>query len=362
MIKLYTGSLQEPNYAAEFIAQLDTYYASPTSSFYDHEIERRFYEQKLRHIGWTPYPKDGLVTFGASGTNMCDRQLVFKNDRTTKPEKDDDIPFRGRQRRVGNAVVDYIQMDIAHMPKRLGKNAKFRFAEVVTGTNKLGHIEREWLFEDAAEQRKVFEHPHPETGKLVKFAITAKPDGILEYGEDGKPFIFEFKTKATGIVEMNGKLDFKGAQEDHIRQTIAESLIFGINDVLIVYESTQKPSWFSDEETKSVPKTRKTWRDGQPIPDIRAFHIKVTDAMRESLLDDLARQVSLVYDNKERGTVPDVTLESVTHCGFCPYSRHCHETLTDDNREALESLERRIAGSNMAGKYEHRNLAKYLSE
>src|SRR5690606_31016115 len=120
-------------------AQLDAYYASPTTSFYDREIERRFYEQKLRHIGWKPYPKDGLVTVGASGTNMCDRQLVFKNDKATRPEKDEDIPFRGRQRRVGNAIVDYVQLDIAHMPKRLGDKAVFRFAEANS----------EWLLEDA---------------------------------------------------------------------------------------------------------------------------------------------------------------------------------------------------------------------
>lgn len=292
---------------------------------------------------------------------MCDRQLVFKNDRATKPEKDDDIPFRGRQRRVGSAVVEYFQLDLAHMPARLGDKATFRYAEAaVKDDTTVSGMREEWLLEDAAQVRKVFEHPHPDTGEIIKFAITAKPDGILEYIPDDRRVIFEFKTKATGIVEMNGKLDFKGAQDDHIRQVVAESLVFGINDALIVYESTQKPAWFSDEENKNVPKTRKTWRDGQPIPDLRAFHIRITRDMQEALLTDLARQAALVYENWKTGEVPDVTVKSVMHCGFCPFIRHCRETLTPENREELEIANRRYEASSLAGKYEHRQLLQYL--
>lgn len=333
------------------MTQIDAYYAHPASSFYDDRIERRFYEQKLRHIGWKPYPNDGAITFGASGTSMCDRQLVFKNDKAARPEKDHDIPFRGRQRRQGNAVVDFFQLDFVHMPKRIGEDAVFRMKET----------DSEWLFEDAAQTRKVFEHPHPETGEVIRFAITAKPDGLFEYVPEGRPIIFEFKTKASGLVEMNGRFDFKkSAQDDHIRQTVAESLLFGIDDVLIVYESNQKPAWFSDEESKNVPKTRKTWRDGEPIPDVRAFHFVVTESMRRRLLDDLAVQAALVYENKDNGAVPDVTVESTGKCGFCVFRRHCYEKLTDENRAKLERAEQQMASSSMAGKFEHRNLSSYL--
>lgn len=326
---------------------MDAYYSSPDTSFYDNAIERKFYEQKLRHIGFTPYPKDGLVTFGASGTNLCDRQLVFKNDKATRPEKSADIPFRGRQRRQGTAVVDYVQLDILHMPKRLRGAERFRMAVRDNG---------EWDFEEAAQERRVFTHPHPETGEPVSFAITAKPDGKFEYIPDGSRVIFEYKTKASGLRAMNGKLDYKGAQGDHKRQVVAESLVFGIDEALIVYESTQKPSWFSDEESSSVTKGQKTWKDGGPLADMRAFYVKITPTMQRELLDDLARQAALVYS----GEIPEVTVEMTGKCGFCQFRGHCSATLSADNLALLERAESRMAHGSMAGKAAHKNLRQYL--
>jgi hypothetical protein len=339
-----------------FLTQMDAYYASPSSSFYDDALSRRFYEQKLRHLGYTPYPNDGLITFGASGTAMCDRQLVFKNARGIKAEKSDDIPFRGRQRRQGTAIVDFVQLDIVHMRKRLGSTAKLTMAERFEGGIS------EWDFEDAAQERRIFEWPNPETGELVKFAITAKPDGKFVYEPDGSRIIFEYKTKASGLRAMNGKLDFKGAQDEHKRQVTAEALVFGIDETLIVYESTQKPAWFDDAQSTSVTKGQKTWDDGQPRSDLRAFYVKITEEMKNALLSDLARQAALVYEQRSDGAVPDVTTESVGHCGFCQFSEHCRKTITPDNLERLRRVETAMESSQMAGKAEHRNVKAYLAE
>jgi hypothetical protein len=327
---------------------MDAYYASPDTSFYDSTLERKFYEQKLRHIGYKPYPNDGLITFGASGTNMCDRQLYFKNDKGTRAEKSADIPFRGRQRRQGTAVVDYVQLDILHMPKRLGKSAPFTMAVRDNG---------EWDFEDAAQERTVFTHPHPETGELISFAITAKPDGKFDYAADGSRIIFEYKTKASGLRPMNGKLDYKGAQDDHKRQVVAESLVFGIDEALIVYESTHKPSWFSDEESSSVTKGQKTWKEGAPLTDMRAFYVRITDAMKAQILNDLARQAALVY----AGEVPDVSVEMTDKCGFCAFRSHCAATLSVENLARLQRAEAAMAGGSMAGKAAHKSLRNYLA-
>ncbi|WP_433943648.1 hypothetical protein [Paenibacillus sp. SN-8-1] len=329
---------------------MDAYYSSPDTSFYDNALERKYYEQKLRHIGFKPYPKDGLITFGASGTAKCDREIVFKNGRV-KAEKSADIPFRGRQRRQGTAIVDYLQLDIIHAPKRLG-SVKFRMAQRDNG---------EWDFEDAAQERVVFTHPNPETGELVSFAITAKPDGKFEYMPDGSRVILEYKTKASGLRAMNGKLDFKGAQDDHKRQVVAEALVFGIDEALIVYESTQKPSWFSDEESSSVTKGQKTWKEGVPLPDLRAFYVRITDAMKTQLLNDLARQASLVYEAQKTGAVPDVSVEMTGKCGFCAFRGHCAKTLTAENRALLERAESRMASGSMAGKEDHKYLRQYLA-
>ena len=51
--------------ARELSEQFDMYYANPAASFHDNAIARKFYEQRLRHLAFKPYPKDGLVTFGA---------------------------------------------------------------------------------------------------------------------------------------------------------------------------------------------------------------------------------------------------------------------------------------------------------
>lgn len=342
------GSLLEDKHkegselAKQFTEQMDKYYASPSASFHDDNIARRFYEQRLRHLGFKPYPKDGLITFGASGTGLCDRQIVFKNAKV-KAEKTPDIPFRSRQRRVGSAVIEYLQLDIAHMQKRLGKDALFTFATLPNG---------EWAFEDAMQVRQVIEH------NGVKFAITVKPDGILNYAKDAeRRFIFEYKTKASGVVEMNGKLDFSGAQADHLRQVTAEAIVYGINEGFIVYESMHKPSWFSDEERKNVPKTRKTWRNGEPMPDMRMMYFYITEEMKTALLDDLARQAELVYN----GEIPEMTVEFTSKCGFCPFKAHCKSILTDAELTHLQEVESAMATSSMTGKREHTDLMNYLA-
>lgn len=326
-----------------FQAQMDTYYASPQSSFYDNRIERKFLEQKLAHLGFKPYPNDGLVTFGASGTAKCDREIVFKNAKV-RTEKTPDLAHRSRQRRVGTAVIDYVQLDICHVPRRLENDALFTFATLPNN---------EWAFEDAMQVRQVIEH------NGVKFAITVKPDGILNYRDDAdRRFIFEYKTKASGVVEMNGKLDFSGAQADHLRQVTAEAIVYGINEGFIVYESMHKPSWFSDEERKSVPKTRKTWRNGEPMSDMRMMYFYITDEMKTALLDDLARQAELVYN----GEIPEITVDMTSKCGFCPFKTHCKSILTDAELTQLKEVESAMATSNMAGKREHTDLRNYLSE
>lgn len=327
----------------EFAEQLDAYYASPTSGFHDNAIARKFYEQKLRHLAFKPYPNDGLVTFGASGTDKCDLEVFFRNQKI-KPQKSDDLPFRGRQRRQGSAIIEYVQLDLVHMRKRLGDAAKFTVATTDDG---------EFAFEDAAQQRVVFEYDG------VKFAITAKPDGIMTYVDDKSRLLFEYKTKASGIRAMNSKLDYTGPQADHLRQVTAESLVFGIREGILLYESTQKPAWFSDEDNASVTKGAKTWRDGTPIPDIRPFYFYITDEMQEALLRDLARQARVVYE----GEKPNVTADMTTKCGFCAFfGGHCQASLSAENLAELQTVESRMARSTLAGKRDHRSLRAYLDQ
>lgn len=324
--------------AKAFIEQMDKYYSSPNTGFHDNKIAKRFYQQRLDYLKFTPYPKDGLVTFGASGTAMCDRQISFKNSHV-RPKISHDLPHRGRQRRMGSAIIEYFQLDLAHMEKRLGNEAEITLAETEKG---------EYAMEDASQKRKVFDH------NGVKFAITAKPDGIFNY--KGEQLLFEYKTKAGGIKAYNGKLDYKGAQDDHLRQVTAESLLFGIREGLIVYESTQKPAWFSDEEMKSVTKGQKTWKEGEPTPDLRGFYFYITDAMQQTLLDDLSEQAKIVYSE----ITPKMKVEMTNKCGFCKFIDHCKNELSQDEKVMLFEVEKNMSRSSLSGKYEHRNLQNYL--
>lgn len=329
----------------EFIEQLDAYYSDPRSSFYLDRLEKEFYKQRLNHVGFKPYPKDGLVTFGASGTDKCDLEVYYRNQKI-KPEKRHDLPFRGRQRRQGSAIIEMVQLDLIHMPARLGNRAKFTVKKTKSD---------EYAFEDAAQHRAVYE-VEMEDGYKCRFAITAKPDGILEY--EGKSLLFEYKTKAAGLRAMNGKLDFKGPDEGHMRQVTAESLVFGISEGILLYESTQKPSWFSDEERKSVTKGQKTWKEGAPLADVRAFYFTISADEQHALLHHLAKQARNVYEN----TKPTVTPEMTNKCAFCDFfGSHCQGDQPAEVIENLRQVERRMASSHMAGKFEHRNLVEYLS-
>lgn len=297
----------------------------------------------MRYLKFTPPPDDGIVTFGASGTDKCDLEVFFRNQKV-KPQKSDDLPFRGRQRRQGSAIIEYVQLDLVHMQKRLGDKAKFTVATMESG---------EYAFEDAAEQRVVFEYDG------VRFAITAKPDGFLTYQPDSSRLLFEYKTKASGIRAMNSKLDYKGAQADHLRQVTAESLVFGVREGILLYESTQKPAWFSDEHNAGVTKGAKTWRDGAPIPDVRSFYFYITDEMQDALLRDLARKARRVYE----GAKPDVTVEMTDKCGFCAFfGGHCQASLSAENLAELQAIEARMARSSLAGKKDHRSLRAYLDQ
>ena len=134
--------------------------------------------------------------------------------------------------------------------------------------------------------------------------------------------------------------------------------MYGVNEGFLVYESMHKPSWFSDEERKNVPKTRKTWRNGEPLSDMRAMYFRITDDMKRQLLDDLAHQASLVYS----GEIPEMTVDMTSKCGFCPFKAHCKASLSAEEMAMLSEVEAKMAGSEMNGKMAHNNLRNYLAE
>ena len=125
-------------------------------------------------------------------------------------------------------------------------------------------------------------------------------DGQLIYLPDMSKLVFEFKTKSTTIASV-GTYKMREAMPSHKFQCTAYSLIFGMDEFLIVYESVAKDSWTKGAEAK---------------PDMRAFYIKVTDADREALLDFLAETARKFY----AGELPEADREK---CLFCVYKAQC---------------------------------------
>lgn len=136
----------------------------------------------------------------------------------------------------------------------------------------------------------------------VTFALFGMMDGILEYKQDGTRVGFEFKTKSTTIAQV-GNYKMKDAQEGHKLQTVAYSLLFDVDEFIIMYESVAKDNWTANQNAKS---------------DIRTFYNKVTEADKLMLLDKLAE----VEKHIQAGKIPEGDLSK---CIFCPYKNTCSD-------------------------------------
>ena len=125
-------------------------------------------------------------------------------------------------------------------------------------------------------------------------------DGILDYNPEGIKVGFEFKTKSTTIAAV-GEYKMKDAQDGHKTQCVAYSLIFGLTEFILMYESLAKDNWTAGNEAKS---------------DIRTFYLNVTEKDRTELLDKFAAVVADVKKDK-------LPKGDTDKCFFCEYKDIC---------------------------------------
>lgn len=252
----------------------------------DNDIERLLLKQKELELELPdPYkaiPK-GYTIFSPSSVSKCPRELFYKAVKQTKDEKAM-YPYQRRWTRNGSAVHEYTQRDLLYMEKTL-ENPKF---VVTRDENGLPN------WESNMKKHVMIEH----NGE--KFALFGMMDGILEYTPDGSKVGFEFKTKSTTIAAV-GTFKMKDAQEGHKQQTVAYSLLFGVDEFIIMYESVAKDNWTANAEARS---------------DIRTFYNKVTAEDKRVLLDKLAT----VNKHIREGRLPEGDLSK---CIFCPYKNTC---------------------------------------
>lgn len=252
----------------------------------DREIETLLHKQMehdIKMIGSQPeYPTD-VIKFNPSGASKSNLELYYKA--TGAEERyDDQYPYHDRWTRNASAVHGAVQRDLLYQGKFL-PNPKFTVEMTELGLpaweqNILTWKEFNW--------------------KGQRFIINGMMDGILKYTPEGKRVGFEFKTKS-GTIGQVGHYKMKDAQESHKLQCIAYSLLFGLEDFVIMYESLAKDGWTKGAEAK---------------PDIRAFHVHITEEMRHDLLDKFAS----VCESVEKGIVPE---HEPDKCFFSPYKHLC---------------------------------------
>lgn len=272
--------------AKDFRKHLEDYHT--LQEVRDNDIDVSILEDELNAI---QNPKKlnftrGLITFSPSSASKCERELFFK---ATKAEKDEQImyPYQRRWVRNGTAVHSAIQKDLLYAEKHL-KDPKFKVVRMKAPESVAG--------------RPAWEHnvknvkPFPNRG----FQLFGMMDGILEYTPDGSKIGFEFKTKSTTIATV-GNFKMRGPQEGHVEQVTAYSILFGIDEFLLCYESVAKDGWMKGEEARD---------------DVRVFYVKVTQEDRDRLLEKFDRVVEAVSD----GEIPEG--DPSKHI-FCEYKSIC---------------------------------------
>lgn len=308
--------------ADEFTEQINLYYRT-ASSYHDPEILRQFYENKLKNLAKGVQRNDpDIVTFAVSGTDKCDLEVWYKHKGAPKDEQIKE-PYQGRWQRNGSAVIEFLQIDMLHFEQVLGDDAKFVLDRIEDGSP---------AFEDNVFTRREFN-----VGG-VKFVLQGKPDGILVYRPDGIRVGFEYKTKQSGLHNIN-PYKLQAPERHHFSQLIASSLLFGVDIWLIMYESLQKPNWHDGADAK---------------PDFLVLPVVITESDKERLLAKLAQQAKYVYQDQRPWIDPD-------RCVFCEYKTHCAASVTEEEWQWLMEVEERYRNNErFVGQQEHKNILAFM--
>jgi len=120
----------------------------------------------------------------------------------------------------------------------------------------------------------------------------------------------------------------KEPKEDHVKQVTAYSVMYGVDDYIILYVNAAKKSWVMSDD------------DYEKNPDIRAFHIEVSESDRQALLTDFADVVKAAAT----GEAPPLNLDKWT---FNNYKTACALDLSEAELDDLRTQVERIRKSRM---------------
>jgi len=320
--------------ASEFETFLNTWHAAP--EVYDDALDaqiHRWYADILTNRQRKVWPPRGTPYFSPSSANADPRSLYAK---LTGAKKDDvkRPPHQGRWVRLGTLIGDCIQRDILfaekHYETKIGKSPQFTFDR---------NTHAEPMFEQFAPGLATITH------KDKTFALYGFCDGIMLYKtEDGETLRvgLEVKSKQTTFSATSEYSTRNGPKEDHVKQCVAYSLMYGVDYYVILYVNASKKSWNMSDE------------DFAKSPDIKAFGLHITDDMRTELLDSLAN----VMDAADNGVPPQLDVDKWL---FNNFKRACAVSLTD---EELADIQRQVSALQRSSlpDYKKRGPAEALAE
>lgn len=236
----------------------------------------------VNKLGQYPkYPKD-LPRFSPSSSDKCERELFFK---ALKMKRDEEtgVPFQRRWTRNSTAVHGAVQKQLLEAEVLL-PDPEFKVMRLENGLP---------AWEKNIENHKIIEH------NGAKFVVFGMCDGILDF-KDGTKVGFEFKTKSNSVAQIK---QLKEPSGSHVMQTVAYSILFGVDEWLITYESVAKDKWSTAENGR---------------PDFKVFYHKVTERDRKKLLDKWARVAENIADG-------EISKPDIKKCLFCPFKEVCDE-------------------------------------
>src|SRR5699024_4346469 len=176
----------------------------------------------------------------------------------------------------------------------------------------VGMVDGKPAFEDFIYADHLVKHDGEE------FYLRGTSDGILSITGSDKLVGLEVKSKQqtpskTSLTAM------KEPQEAHVKQITAYSIMYDLEDYVIMYVNTSHKAWEMTEE------------EFQKTPDIRLFDVKVTEEDKTDLLEYFA-------DSARRVREDDPPLPDLSRWRFNSYKNAISESLTDDEMERLEMV------------------------
>lgn len=222
-------------------------------------------------------------------------------------------PHQGRWVRHGTAIGDSLQRDLLFIEKHyadiVGEKPSFVFERTEDGYP---------AFEDFKKALVKVEAPD-DNGELQAFNLFGKPDGIMKHVATGNTLGLEIKSKQTTAAQT-GHFKMKEPKEDHVKQCVAYSVMYGVDDFIITYINGSKKNWVLTEEEYAKN------------PDIRAFHVRITEEDRQELLSFFAE----IVRRAKEGDPPKLALDK---WNFNGYKTAC---ALDLSREELDEIEMQV--------------------